>query len=266
MVRLAVAGNTFSDVEPISGRVGRKYSLEDMFRTVKEMQVSGIEVGTGLLNTRLSELRETAGNYNVPILGVNDGIPEYGGSPDLNSFRALLGRLKEAGATYVTSMFTDRVSVGQAIANILERKRAAEEAGITYYLETHRHTITESPEDTRIIADAIPDLKFNLDLSHWIILGYTPSEISWIFPRAGHMQVRIACPDNVQVEVADGKAREVETFMDEIVAPILEIGSVGIVVTELIPQLMSTQKYYPVDETFHLLELLRSRFGDYISG
>lgn len=172
--------------------------------------------------------------------------------------------LKQLGGTYVTSMIPDTFSVGQAIGNILAKKVAAEDAGLTYFLETHRHTITESPEHTRIIAEAIPDLKFNLDLSHWIILRHTPAEIDWIFPRAGHMQVRIACEDNVQVEVGEGKAKEVDAYMDGIVGPVLKMASVGIVVAELIPQLMSTQKYYHVEDTFNLLREVRNRFGEYI--
>src|SRR5687768_10686929 len=145
MVRLAVATNTFTEVQATSGREARSYSLDDMFRTVATMNVSGVEVGTGLLNARLHDLKESSRSYDVPILGVNDGILEYGGSPDLASFKAMLARLAEVGGGYVTSMITDRVSVGQAIASVIERKRAAEEAGIAYFLETHRHSITESP-------------------------------------------------------------------------------------------------------------------------
>lgn len=264
MVRLAVSSITFSDVEGIAGRPARTYTIEDIFRITREMGVHGVEVTSSLITSRMQEVGQMARKYQVNVLGLNDGIPEYGGSQDLDSFRAALTKVKELGGTYVTSMVTDALSLGEAIAHIIAEKAAAQHAGLTYFLETHRHSITESAEDTRVIAEAVPDLRFNVDLSHWIVLRYAPAEIAWIFPRAGHMQVRVACEDNVQVEVGDGKTRQVETYLEQVVAPVLERGSVGVLVAEVIPQLMSTQKYYPVEDTFNLLRELRSRFSHYI--
>ncbi len=84
-----------------------------------------------------------------------------------------------------------------------------------------------------------------------------PEEISWIFPKIKHMHVRIASEDNVQIEVGDGKSREVKIFIEGLIKPVLRKRFSGILIAELIPQLLSNQRYYPVDDTFNLLRELR---------
>jgi sugar phosphate isomerase/epimerase len=155
----------------------------------------------------------------------------------------------------------DDFSVRDGIPRVLARKQSTEDVGLEYFLETHRHSITEDPKKARMIADEMPDLMFTGDLSHWIVQGYTREEMSWIFRRIGHMHIRIASENNVQVEVSNGKAREVNNYFDEFVDPVVTGGYSGIMVLEIIPQLLSNQRYYPVEDTFNLLREVRARYS-----
>jgi sugar phosphate isomerase/epimerase len=228
-----------------------------MFRITKKMQVDGMEVDNVLIRDHFHEVSRNSEKFGVKILGSCDGIIAYGGSKNVHEYSELCKNVRTLGGTYVSSMIEGNLSTGQGIVEVITRKTIAEQSGIQYFLETHRHTLTENPDVAKIIADAIPDLKFNGDLSHWIIQRYTPKEISWIFPRVNHMHVRIASEDNVQVEVGHGRSKETEYFAREIIAPILGLQFKGIIIAELIPQLLSNQRYYPVEDTFNLLRELR---------
>jgi sugar phosphate isomerase/epimerase len=257
MIRLGVSSYTFSQFEGNSSLGPRKYSIEKMFQIAKEMRVNGIEVDNVLMLNHFNKIKENSEKFQVKVLGGCDGILEYGGTHNVAEFKNLCVRIRNLGGTYVSSMIEDNPCKGRGLAQVITRKNLAEHERISYFLETHRHTITENPDTTRLIADALPDLMFNADLSHWIVQGYPLKDIIWIFPRVKHVHVRVACEDNVQVEVGNGKSKEIKHFMEEIIEPILRRRFEGILVAELIPQLLSNQKYYPVDDTFNLLRELR---------
>jgi sugar phosphate isomerase/epimerase len=258
-VRLAVSSLNFSDFSGNSHLAPKKYTREEMFQVAKTMRVSGMEVSKLRTLKNPDELRSLGKKYGVPILGCSEGITAYGGSRNVDEFREVCRLTKELGGTYVSNLVDDSFSTGAGIAEVLSRKSAAEDAGMRYFLETHRLSITEDPDNARMIADAIPDLSFNADISHWIVQGYTPGEVSWVFPRVGHVHARVASTDNVQVEVADGKSTEVNEYFEHYLLPILDGGFHGTVVVEVIPHLLSNQRYYPVDDTFNLLRELRAR-------
>lgn len=258
-VRLAVSSLNFSDFGGNSHLGPKKYTREQMFQIMKTMQVSGMEVSK-LRTMKVDELQSLSKKYSVLILGCSEGITAYGGSHNVDEFREICQLTKELGGGYVSNLIDDSFSTGAGIAEVLARKSAAEDAGLRYYLETHRLSITEDPDNARIIADAIPDLRFNFDVSHWIVQGYTPKEVSWIFQRIGHVHARVASMDNVQIEVADGKSPEVNEYFENYLRPMVDGGFDGTVVVEVIPQLLSNQRYYPVDDTFNLLREIRARF------
>ena len=271
-VKLSVCMGTFRPIVDIPGLVDRSYSVEELFRTTKQrIRAHGIEANAEMVREHFDELDRYSRQYDLPVLGVlaptgpkADGSSCYG--YDAHEFGEVCRKTRELGGTYVTGAEPDHFSTGEGIARVLTNKAEAEGMGLSYFLETHRDSITEDPEDARTIADAIPDLMFSADLSHWVIQNYSGDEITWIFPRVGNIQVRVASMHNVQVEVGDGRSSEVHAFMRDIIAPILEMGFHGVVSTELLPGgYVNTQRYYPAEDTVNLVRELRSRFPQHIA-
>jgi sugar phosphate isomerase/epimerase len=189
----------------------------------------------------------------------------YGGTTDLTSFEEIAMKIQKLGGEFVGSMIERTRDIELAKSEIRKKAEITRALGLKFFLETHRHSLTEDPDLTRIILEDMSNILVNGDFSHWIIQGYSPNEFKWIFPRVGHLHVRVACEDNAQVQIGDGKSLEVESYMNQIILPILKMGYDGILAAEISPTMIHNEKYYPVDDTFNLLQVLRLRFARYFA-
>ena len=83
--------------------------------------------------------------------------------------------------------------------------------GIPICLETHRGTITQYIGTTVALAEAYPELVFNLDYSHWFFAHRLWNEdvdavvaaIAPVLRQVGHLHLRVSSPAEVQVALAD---------------------------------------------------------------
>jgi hypothetical protein len=93
--------------------------------------------------------------------------------------------------------------------------------GVPLFVETHRATVTQDPWRTLGFVRALPELRFNGDLSHW----YTGTEFHYgdvdaklrhlqpVLERVRFIHARIGTPGCIQVDVGDGQGRpHVEHF------------------------------------------------------
>lgn len=98
------------------------------------------------------------------------------------------------------------------------QSRAAD-AGVPLYCETHRGCITQDLYRTAKLAEAVPELKFTLDVSHYIICeeqtGPTPLLAPLLEPileRTEMMHGRISNGQQIQVDVENADASLVKSY------------------------------------------------------
>ena len=80
----------------------------------------------------------------------------------------------------------------------------AREHGITFTNETHRSRPTASAADTRRYLEALPEMRLNLDFSHWFCvhesdLSDQPASIEMAIGRGSHLHARVGFEEGPQV-------------------------------------------------------------------
>jgi hypothetical protein len=128
----------------------------------------------------------------------------------------------EAGADAVTlhvgTGFEDDATMDELLKAILE---ASQKHAVPMYVETHRATITQDVWRTVQAVKRFPELRFNLDFSHWYtghewVYGDTEAKLEFIAPvldRVRYVHGRIGNSSNMQVTLDDpDMARHVAWF------------------------------------------------------
>ena len=95
---------------------------------------------------------------------------------------------------------------------VVEGRRIANEAGLAFFVETHRNNWTENLPQTLQLIEAVPDIRFTADLSHFVVVGEfygwegegAEARLAPILERASHAHARISNGEQVQVDVGDG--------------------------------------------------------------
>ena len=102
-----------------------------------------------------------------------------------------------------------------------EGRKIANDAGIAFFVETHRNNFTENLPQTKQLIEAVSDIRFTADLSHFVVVGefYGWKEeraIDRMMPvlqRTSHMHGRISNGEQVQVDVGDGSGATAQFFV-----------------------------------------------------
>lgn len=229
-------------------------SLDEKFSLPADMGFDGIEIGAFpqiVPAENLDAYRRLSEQHRMAVLGFSTIWTEE------ESFAAACRAVRSLGGEYVNHMYEpghrDWPRVTEAIARFAE---LAQDCGLRYFLETHRDTVTEQIEDARQLAEALPWLQFNADLSHYVVLNRRPAEFAWIYPRVGHIHLRVASVHNVQPEVGAADAPWLPMWR-EIWGAILRTGFSGALVTQIIPGYVTRPAYDTVADTANLLRLAR---------
>lgn len=114
-------------------------------------------------------------------------------------------------------------SDAEAIALFEEVVKVSSDLNYPIYLETHRATVTQDPWRTVQFTNAVPDIRFNGDFSHW----YTGTELPYgnldwkldfmqpVFDRVRFMHGRIGNASNMQVDVQlDREGKSIPHFRE----------------------------------------------------
>jgi hypothetical protein len=89
--------------------------------------------------------------------------------------------------------------------------QSSRDEGIPIYIETHRATITQDPWRTLKLVEAVPEVRFNGDFSHWYTgsemtygdIGHKMDLISPVFERVRFLHARVGNSGAMQVPLAD---------------------------------------------------------------
>jgi sugar phosphate isomerase/epimerase len=131
-------------------------------------------------------------------------------------------RAQRLGADFVfaqpASAFTPLEEVVQIVT---EGRRIANAAGLAFFVETHRNNWTENLPQTLQLIEAVPDIRFTADLSHFVVVGEfygwegegAEEKLAPVLDRASHAHARISNGEAVQVDVGDGSSPEARFFV-----------------------------------------------------
>ena len=103
-------------------------------------------------------------------------------------------------------------SLEEVVAIVRAGAKAADEAGIRYFVETHRNNFTETIRQTLELIEAVPEIKITADFSHFAVVGEfygwsgegAIERMRPIIEKVAHVHGRISNGEQVQVDVGDG--------------------------------------------------------------
>ncbi len=125
------------------------------------------------------------------------------------------------GADYLTAqVFGSLKSCPQIVEMLREMFELVNDAGLPFFVETHRGRVTQDLRRTVKITRKFPKVRFTGDFSHYVTAGEFdanwPDELwkhlSEIAERCGNWHGRIAGPEQIQLDVGDGAGTMARQF------------------------------------------------------
>ncbi len=131
----------------------------------------------------------------------------------LEDVQQTVDRALRLGADFVFAQPADAFTPAKEVAKLcIEGRKIANDAGLAFFVETHRNNFTETIPQTLQLIDLVPDIRITADLSHFVVVGefYGWAEeraverMLPILERTSHAHGRISNGEQVQVDVGDG--------------------------------------------------------------
>ncbi|USG67469.1 sugar phosphate isomerase/epimerase [Brevibacillus ruminantium] len=141
-----------------------EWSLEKKIANIAEAGYSGI-MGRLPAPEEAELWRKLLDQYQLEF-----GIEAFPEDPD--EFGTFLQEAKEFGVSYVNAQVKDSFVVGDAAVKRLSGIiQEGKKWNIPVFVETHRGRITQDLLRTVEYAEALPDLRFTIDFSHYVLAG-----------------------------------------------------------------------------------------------
>ncbi len=127
--------------------------------------------------------------------------------------KKLVEQAVRVGASYVMAQPADAFTpLADVVKLVTEGRKIANDAGLCYFVETHRGNFTETIPQTLALINAVPDIRITADLSHFVVVGEfygwdderAHERMMPILERVSHLHGRISNGEQVQVDCGDG--------------------------------------------------------------
>ncbi len=113
------------------------------------------------------------------------------------------------------------VPLDEAVAFLREARKIVHDAGLCYFVETHRNNIPETLNQALQLIDRMPEIRFTGDLSHYVVVGEfygwqdegAIERMAPVLQRVSHLHGRISNGEAVQVDVGDGSGDTAQFFV-----------------------------------------------------
>jgi sugar phosphate isomerase/epimerase len=141
----------------------------------------------------------------------------------VSEVQATVDRALRLGADFVFAQPADAFTPAKEVAKLcIEGRKIANDAGLAFFVETHRNNFTETIPQTLQLIDLVPDIRITADLSHFVVVGefYGWAEeraverMLPILERTSHAHGRISNGEQVQVDVGDGDNMTANLFVE----------------------------------------------------
>jgi sugar phosphate isomerase/epimerase len=126
-------------------------------------------------------------------------------SDHLKSLREQATHAKELGAVFINvHSGSDHWQLADGIAFFTEAIAIERAVGIEICHETHRGRVLFNPRDTRLVLEAVPQLKLAVDFSHWVcacesLLEGQTETFALVAKHAKHVHARVGYEEGPQV-------------------------------------------------------------------
>lgn len=136
--------------------------------------------------------------------------------------RGVAAQAKRLGAKFVFAQpLTPYVPLPDAAAFLRDAQAIVNDAGMPYFVETHRGNIPESLNQALALIDLLPEIRFTGDLSHFVLTGEfygwegerALERMDPVLQRVSHLHGRISSGEQVQVDVGDGSGSSAQFFV-----------------------------------------------------
>lgn len=191
-----------------------EWTLDEKFSRVREAGFEAVECWLSDDNER--EIKDALDRHGLRLV--------LGHRPySLDDVRATVERAVRLGADFVfaqpASAYTPLEEVAQIVS---EGRKMANDAGIAFWVETHRNNFTENLRQTLELIERVPDIRLTGDLSHFVVVGEFygwPDEgaakrMAPVLERVAHLHGRISNGEAVQVDVGDGSGQTAQFFVE----------------------------------------------------
>lgn len=192
----------------------REWTLDEKFGRVKAAGFAAVECW--LTDENESEVKGALDRRALRLV--------LGHRPfKLDDVKTTVERAVRLGADYVFAQPADAFTpIEEVAALVTEGRRLANEAGIPFFVETHRNNFTENLPQTLQLIERVPDIRFTADLSHFVVVGEfygwkeegAVDRMMPVLMRTSHMHGRISNGEAVQVDVGDGSGPEARFFVE----------------------------------------------------
>jgi sugar phosphate isomerase/epimerase len=194
-----------------------KLSFERSLKLIALLEIPRYDVGAHLGGGHIEPAEVEANPGAVPTLGHGfRDRPVNAADADLRRqnlarFRAIVECSAQVGAKGITLLpgvvwpeLGRERSFDLSAEALRELVPIARDRGLRLSVEAHMESIAESPREAAQLCDEVPGLQLTLDYSHFLALGYSPSDVHPLLKHAGHFHARQAAPGRLQASAKDG--------------------------------------------------------------
>ncbi len=136
--------------------------------------------------------------------------------------KATIKRAQRLNAEFIFAQPASAFTPFEDVVHLVtEGRKMANDAGLHFWVETHRNNWTENLPQTLQLIEAIPEIRFTADLSHFVVVGEfygwenegAIERLRPILERSSHAHGRISNGEQVQVDVGDGSGQTAQFFV-----------------------------------------------------
>jgi hypothetical protein len=200
------------------GNGTREWTMEEKFERIAEAGFRGI-LGRLPVGAEAERWRRLLDEYSFSF-----GIHSF--PSKVEDLDELIVQAKDFGVSYINSQVMDSFTIGAEAIQLLQGLISkTKEAGIPYFVETHRGRVTQDLHRTVEYVQALPELRLTIDLSHYIVAGElthfadnqfakADQRFQVLLQRTSCIHARISNGEQVQVEVGpNGEHPLAERYM-----------------------------------------------------
>jgi hypothetical protein len=196
------------------GNGDREWTMEEKFEKLAEAGFTGI-LGSVPEPEEAEKWRRLLDEYNFSF-----SVHSFPSRRE--DIRSILQSAKEFGVQYVNSQVMDNYVIGdEAITLLNGLVQEAADAGVPYFVETHRGRVTQDLHRTVDYIEAIPNLRLTIDFSHYVLGGemggYSEKAeplFEKLLERTSCLHGRISNGEQIQVDIgATGEHPMTELFV-----------------------------------------------------
>ena len=198
---------------PINAPPASQWTLDEKFARVKAAGFEAVECW--LTGDNETEVKAALDRHGLGIvLGHRPFTPAQ--------INATVARAVRLGADFVFAQPADAFTPLETVAELVRHgTEAAAAHNLPFFVETHRNNFTENLPQTVALINAVPDIRFTGDLSHFVVVGEfygwenerAAERMAPVLSRVSHLHGRVSNGEAVQVDVGDGETRAARFFV-----------------------------------------------------